>query len=461
MPDTTTPLKFTYCAVSEAQEPTPPRNQYYSYNYGRRKTAGLIFQLSDNDEDNKQLRNAVCTDKTVQEVLGDTLVVINDDSGLIVTASPKVIPFPDKAQAGDVVDIVQGGKRIQLPILARFTACTEPMRDILGCAECDKAGFECLTGKPAVTPAFAAASPVTARDLEDAVKEAFKHSKTTVAGRVYVSPTTVASDDAGAIPQSLRDSSEIDWSAFEERTEALKQNAAAAAATRKFGRENCSKCPAKPACEGRQRRCAGRFPDAATITAKVLAEWQPRLDKSNFEEWQLYAIARHVGDTSPKRLHRRHVALGGVFWDQSNQKFEARLVAFKRYPDRRAKAIYTYEELREYIPSLPDKPDPARGTTAPATDELKALWLATMAQPRFGPRLVGFYGYRREPVALVGFGNGAVYTQDASTWGVSLRYFKEIDTWSDFFGYFGGLPAAQLVEEGGSRRGYTYEIDAS
>ena len=424
MSDTTTPRKFTVVAMRDSEGP------------------GLLFEyVGGTDEEDHAEADRIMRDPEVKALLGTLIVEEHLGNGLLLHGQTDVYPRPDQAKAGDYVGVQWDGAGRSLPIVQRFVECQEPARDLLGCRECEHVGLPCLLGIPHGKPLVDLTELRPAVGLHSELRDKFKHNRSTLAGYTYVSPVMVT-DESEMFVKAEQYPNSIDWGALESRTKSRKAAASTAAENRNFKKQECSKCPAKGPCDA-WRHCRGAYPRAEEIQEYVLGTWLPRLkDNPGFTTEQLYAVMRYGGETSDKRVCRRHALLGGLKWDRYKNKFVVRLTAYKRPSDVDLMEINSYDELRKYFPRLP-----APGTKHAAFEEppaeLLALYLQAASERQFAAHLISFHGYTRDYVGWVSLDAASVSLGRAGNWGTSTPgsyWSKTIASWADYFDKFRDLP---------------------
>lgn len=362
---------FTYCCI----EPSAPKRDP---DWHDRQRLALLFSSDDDTEltedDVKKIRESTLVAELFPQghyviPRGSTQVLLTTDWRFLGST------YPDKATSSTpLIQLTVRGKGYTVSLHRRYNDCRSLLKASVGCAHCDDKGFRCLSR----------ALPEKVYDdgnlpdlYEDDIKEKCKHGVTKIGDFTYASPVmTKDMDDAFA--HAARPS----WGHYFENIGewAVRRSAAAklSADTKKFRKQQCSKCVLNHVCH-RERTCPGAYPPEDEITRQILERWQPQIERSGWEPWQFWAVAKGAGrvENWRKRSTNANVraALGGLDMD-----FNAFVTRIKT----NVETLYTGKDytLLSEIFELPKTKEEAEAYPSlwcrPPRDRSVALWLMSL-----------------------------------------------------------------------------------
>lgn len=431
--------RFTVVRVPDEVDSARGHNRY-GRRYGRHSRPsssvdGLLFESTD---EVKADARVLVTDPTLQKALGPILALTEEPQGLLIHGDMSALPTPDRASPSDVVYYNREGSLKSFRVLDRFMQCHEPSRDLLGCKECPHVGLPCMSGEVHGVPVVASGDPPDSEDL----RKSFEDRVTTIAGYHYVSPVLLA-EESETFVTSARLPQSIHWEAEEERRKQRKFAAASAALTRNFKKTECGVCPAKEGGCTSFRYCRGAYEPADNMAQRLLARWQPRLEKVTegaLQPWQLYAVMWNGGAAGVRAWDRRRVVLGGLVYE--NERFRVRIAASQSKADESHAWTEDWERLCKVFPVLPRTEREA--VSRKPTETQIALYFAALEARRFGPVLRSFQGYQQDLIGWLTLESEHVTVVRSRPYGIRSRDYQyhkiEIGSWANFYSAFKLLP---------------------
>lgn len=302
-------------------------------------------------------------------------------------------PLPDEATIETPeLRFFKNGVEHTINLRTRYNQCLSLFKAV-GCEHCPEKGVACLSQ----AAGFQVPTHLeTALDAEDLLERLIQN-KTNIGGHEFVHPSKTRTHEFSS---KLRVWWEHDFDSIEQNAKDLSKRATNAAETRKFKKTQCVKCPIKDSCT-RASWCKGAFPPVEDIIEMSDRRLTEALKKSAWPEWQLWEVARFMGETA--KVSRWNVMLTGLKL-QGTDGIVATVHRSKTSIEPFGK-LKTYEDLATAF-GMAATEDEVPKTRGPITNKkLRALLWLTLKTGR-GSQRYG-WGMNREIVA-VGCSNRSV-----------------------------------------------------
>jgi len=209
---------------------------------------------------------------------------------------------PDKAPLeGADLRFFINGKPHTLNLRQRYNQCLSLFKAV-GCAHCPDRGMKCLSEGVGFELPQRLSPAHQEEDLWDHLRENFPK----LGEFTLVKP---GSTRTAAFSKAIRSYWEHDFDEMEKNHKKRSEASIHAAETKKFKKTECVKCPIKDSCD-RSRWCKGAYPPVEDIIEMSERRLTETLAKSAWPEWQLWEIARAMGETT--KVSRWNVILTGL-----------------------------------------------------------------------------------------------------------------------------------------------------
>lgn len=209
--------------------------------------------------------------------------------------------LPDEATIETaLIRFYKNGVEHTINLRERYNQCLSLFKAV-GCRHCPEKGAPCLAQASGGVPAFTDI-PLDAED----VLEGLADSKLVIAGHEFVHPTSTRTKE---FSKKLRRFDQHDFDAVEENDKNRSRRASDGADTKKFKKTQCVKCVIRMSCD-RSSWCKGAYPPEADIITQSDARLTEALKKSAWPEWQLWEVARKMGELA--KHSRWNIVLTGL-----------------------------------------------------------------------------------------------------------------------------------------------------
>lgn len=272
---------------------------------------------------------------------------------------------PDKAplEGADLRFFIDG-KPHALNLRQRYNQCLSLFKAV-GCSHCPDRGMKCLSEGVGFELPQRLSPAHQEEDLWDHMRENFPK----LGEFTLVKP---GSTRTAAFSKAIRSYWEHDFDEIEKNAKKRSEASSDGAATKKFKKTQCVKCVIKDSCD-RSKWCKGAYPPLEEIVEMSDRRLTEELRKSHWPEWQLWEVARHVGETA--KHSRWNIILTGLTI-QGSDGIHATVHRSKGSITQYG-GLKTYEDIAKMF-KLALTEDKVPGRRGPVKDRnLRAvLWLA-------------------------------------------------------------------------------------
>lgn len=188
-----------------------------------------------------------------------------------------------------------------LNLRQRYNQCLSLFK-VVGCADCPDRGMKCLSEGVGFELPNQLSPAHQAEDLWDHMRENFPK----LGEFTLVKPGSTRTE---SFSKSIRPYWQHDFDEMEKNTKQRSEASTQGAETKKFKKTQCSKCPIKDSCS-QASHCKGAYPPESDIIDMSSRRLTAELKKSVWPEWQLWEIARHMGETA--KHSRWNIILTGL-----------------------------------------------------------------------------------------------------------------------------------------------------
>lgn len=349
-----------------------------------------------------------------------TVVDATPGEAKCVLVSPSPIDRePDKATSDSAPTVFYfEGKKHSVQLRQRYNNCLSLFK-VVGCGSCPDRGLKCLAQEAGFTVPDRFYNHLEEEVLLDTLEQKYKK----LGAFELVSPSATRTKNEFA--SKYRRYWEHSFEAIEANFDELSRRAERAAESRAFKRDQCSKCVIKNSCSS-FRHCRGAYPAFEEIVAQCNEELNGALVKSSWPAWQLWAIARGMGNSA--KHSRWNIFLAGLKMQGSDGIVHS--IKRAKMDIREYGTFKTYEEIAALFSLPPTEDAEEMKHFLPPTDPaLRAtLWLALNtphASQRYG------WGFTREVVGL-GISNKSVTVRWSN--GRYLGSFDDLTSIADIAG---------------------------
>jgi hypothetical protein len=296
-----------------------------------------------------------------------SLAVPNEGAERVLVSATPLENEPDKAKIDDRPLVFYfGGKRYDVSLRERYNACLSLFK-AFGCNTCPDHGLKCL----GQAGGFEIPDRFYDSQEEELVLDTLEKHHQTMGGFEFVHPS--ATRVKNEFTSTFRKYWEHSFEFIDQNASELSDRAEKAAASRRFKKEQCSKCVIKTSCEA-YRHCKGAYPPVEDIIKQSIEEFQVVLAKSAWPEWQLWEIARNMGASA--KHSRWNIFLAGLTMHGSSDivpSVKRAKLEIKEYG-----GVRTYAEIAEAFGLAKTAEDAVGDHHGPITDPgLRAtFWLA-------------------------------------------------------------------------------------
>lgn len=398
----------------------------------------LIVEKSERDV--KQLVDQIMAVPAWATFVTEACSVQDEGDKLVLAPGADMLPDPDD-QSTNLVQLKLHGAEIQVSGVALYDSCPVTLvRDTVGCENCEFKPKGC--GLPeAVELLKNSGHGVTPDGMSKALERVLE--KATPEGFQWVPPHLTA---GSMFKTRYRCADDIDFSdkSIEDRKDELSHRGEAAATTRAFKDEQCSKCPAKNmGCDAAQR-CEGAYPEEVTIWSALLNMRDDIMSKSQWTWEQIESLSTFEGTFHINRCE--YVFLGFQVFGDGVLYAVARRATWMA----RVEKYKNVAELAEaFKPKRKRDPNPimehlATRKPAQSREHARLLFLLWAGTIQSDPRPNGFGPLKTQTV----YGARLSYASTHVTYGKSERYQylwkdRSMDTLHDYFDFTKLLPAKQ------------------
>jgi hypothetical protein len=219
---------------------------------------------------------------------------------LVSTHLAEQLPDDAKIDTPDLQFFLEG-KPYTLNLRQRYNRCLSLFKAV-GCTHCPDKGMKCLSEGVGIELPARLSPAHEAEDLWEHVQEHY----TKLGEFTLVKPGSTRTE---AFSKAIRPYWEHDFDATEKNHKKRSEASTQGADTKRFKKTQCVKCPIKDSCD-RASHCKGAYPPEASIIEEADRRLTAVMKASPWPEWQLWEIARHMGETA--KVSRWNVVLTGL-----------------------------------------------------------------------------------------------------------------------------------------------------
>lgn len=221
---------------------------------------------------------------------------------MVMVSATLIEQEPDRAKPDEKLAFMFEGKPYEVRLRARYNACLSLFK-ATGCSTCPDRGIVCLSEAAGFSVPSAFSQPV---ENDEEFLERVEKQYPKLGDFEFTSPI---STKTRSFAERFRKYWEHNFEEIEQNAKDMSNRATQAAETRKFKQINCKICPINDSCD-RARHCSGPYPKEDVIIKQCNEELADALKSSEWPEWQLWEMARSMGETA--KHSRWNIILTGL-----------------------------------------------------------------------------------------------------------------------------------------------------